>query len=185
MHLFPLPDEQEEEFCNGSLERIAETVMRIAEIPSRCNRRRPVGCVCIPAGSLLVLLLAVPLSAQVNSRAEEIQQARRQKAADTTLEEVSGTEKALNTIKDKKLLERFATGIAGFHLRFGGLATGQGFALGPEYLRQDLADGNLIFRGSASASSHWRVRPRASGGRPVGRDTLGTQCQARWPRATR
>ena len=78
--------------------------------------------------------------------------ARRQKAADTTLEEVSGTEKALNAIKDKKLLERFATGIAGFRLRFGGLATGQGFAVGPEYLRQDLAHGNLIFRGSARAS---------------------------------
>ena len=107
----------------------------------------------ISVSCALVLLLAVPLAAQVNSRAEEIQQARRQKAAHVASEKVSGTEKALNYIKDKKLLERFAAGVAGFRLQFGGLATGQGFALGPEYLRRDLANGNLTFRGSTRASS--------------------------------
>ena len=107
----------------------------------------PISVVCA-----LVLLFTFDVAAQVNSRAEEIQQARRHKAAEMAPEEVSGTEKALNTIKDKKLLERFAAGIAGFRLQFGGLATGQGFALGPEYLRQDLANGNLTFRGSARAS---------------------------------
>ena len=103
----------------------------------------------ISVSCALVLLLAVPLAAQVNSRAEEIQQARRQKAAQAASEKFSGTEKALNYIKDKKLLERFAAGVAGFRLQFGGLAPGQEFALGPEYLRRDLANGNLTFRGSA------------------------------------
>ena len=106
----------------------------------------------ISVSCALALLLAVPSAAQVNSRAEEIQQARRQKAAQGTPEKVSGTERALNYIKEKKLVERFATGIAGFRLQFGGLATGQGFALGPEYLRRDFATGNLIFRGSVRAS---------------------------------
>ena len=123
--------------------------MPIAQVLSRCKRRRTARAVSVSVSCALVLLLVVPLAAQVNSRTEEIQQARRQKAAATAPEKVSGTEKALNTIKDKKLLERFAAGVAGFRLQFGGLATGQGFALGPEYLRQDLANGNLTFRGSA------------------------------------
>ncbi len=86
---------------------------------------------------MLALLFAVPLAAQVNSRAEEIQQARREKAEKIVPEKVSKTENALNYIKEKKLLERFMTGIGGFRVKLGGLATGQGFALGPEYLRQD------------------------------------------------
>ena len=92
--------------------------MQSARIQPRGSRPGPARSVPISVVCVLVLLFTLDLSAQVNSRAEEIQQARRQKAADTKtkVEEVSGTEKALNTIKDKKLLERFAAGIAGFRL---------------------------------------------------------------------
>lgn len=108
--------------------------------------------VLIPAGCLLALLFAVSLPAQVNSRAEEIEQARREKAEKNIPEKSSGTETVLNYIKEEKILERFMAGVAGFRIKLGGLATGQGFALGPEYLREDLAKGNIIFRGSAGAS---------------------------------
>jgi outer membrane protein assembly factor BamA len=108
--------------------------------------------VLLTAGCLLALLFSVPLLAQVNTRAAEIEQARREKAEKTTPEKSPGTETALNYIKEEKILERFMAGVAGFRIKLGGLATGQGFALGPEYLREDLANGNMIFRGSAGAS---------------------------------
>ena len=104
-----------------------------------------------------------PLGAQPTSRAEEIQQARREKAAQAQPEELSKTEKRLNYIVDSHIIERLATGFHGLTLRMGGLPTGQGFALGPQYLRQDLADGNLTFR--TFRRGHVWGRP---GDRPAG-----------------
>ncbi|MFB3924177.1 MAG: BamA/TamA family outer membrane protein [Terriglobia bacterium] len=49
-------------------------------------------------------------------------------------------------------MERVSAGVAGFRLKLGGLVPGGGFALGPEYLRDDLAEGNLVFRSAAQAS---------------------------------
>ncbi len=141
--------------CMGTTchtKRIAFAKIRVLQVCSRCSHRVSAGAASILIICLLVLLFAVPLAAQVNSRAEEIQQARREKAEKIVPEKVSKTENALNYIKEKKLLERFTAGIGGFRLKLGGLPTGQGFALGPEYLRQDLAYGNVIFRGSARAS---------------------------------
>ena len=107
--------------------------------------------------SLAVLCAALsgvhPLGAQPTSRIEEIQQARREKASQTQPEELSKAEERLNYIVDSHIIERLATGFHGLTLRMGGLPTGQGFALGPQYLRQDLADGNLTFRTSAAGTS--------------------------------
>ena len=99
-------------------------------------------------GGVLFLASAFPLAAQVDSRVEEIQQARRQKAKVVVPEETSKAESRLNYIVDEKILERITEGVGGFRIKIGGMATGQGFALGPEYFREDLADGNLNFRGS-------------------------------------
>jgi len=101
----------------------------------------------------LVLLFSLPLRAQLDSRAAEIQAARERKAQHLEPDDPPKLEQFLRAIKDKKLLERFTAGIAGFRLRLGGLTTGSGFALGPEYLRRDLADGAVILRGSARASA--------------------------------
>ena len=105
--------------------------------------------------SLLALLAvtAAPLAAQVNSRAEEIQQARREKAANAAPEELSKAESRLNYIMDKHILERLATGFHGLTMVMGGLPTGQGFAIGPQYSRLDLAGGALKFRTSARGAS--------------------------------
>lgn len=99
------------------------------------------------------LFAALPLAAQYNSRAEEIEAARREKATRLRPDETSKVEQTLVTIHDKKILERITEGIAGFRMKIGGLATGSGFAAGPEYLRRDLAGGNVIFRGSSRASA--------------------------------
>ena len=102
---------------------------------------------------VLLVLLGVPLPAQISSRAEEMEAARQEKAQHPTPDDTSKLERALLTIKEKKLVERITAGVAGFRVKFGGLASGSGFALGPEYLRRDLADGGVIVRASASASA--------------------------------
>jgi outer membrane protein assembly factor BamA len=101
---------------------------------------------------MLLLVLPVSLLAQVSSRTEEIEAARREKTSQLKPEESSRTERALVYFREHKVLERITAGVAGFRVKLGGLVTGGGFAVGPEYLRRDLADGNLIFRTAAQAS---------------------------------
>jgi hypothetical protein len=101
----------------------------------------------------LMICLVAPCWAQVNSRVEEIQQARREKAAKAEPEELSGAEKRLNTVIENHLMERLATGWHGLTLVWGGLPVGQGFAIGPQYYRPDVAGGNLKFRTSARGTT--------------------------------
>ena len=101
---------------------------------------------------LLTAFALAPATAQVESRAAEIEAARQQKAAHETPDETSGFEKKLVWIKEEKVIERFTSGLAGLGLSFGKLVTGSGFALGPEYMRRDLADGQVIFRATARGS---------------------------------
>jgi hypothetical protein len=98
------------------------------------------------------LFLATTLPAQVASRSAQVETARKEKSLHLAPDETSRLERALLAIKERKLVERFTAGIAGFRLKLGGLVSGSGFALGPEYLRRDLADGGVILRGSARAS---------------------------------
>ncbi len=101
---------------------------------------------------LAVLVTPVPSLAQVPSRANEIEAARREKMQKLHPEVPARAEQALIYFKEHKVLERTTSGIAGFRVKFGGVVSGGGFAVGPEYLRRDLADGNLIFRTAAQAS---------------------------------
>ena len=100
----------------------------------------------------LVFRLAPFSAAQEQSRAAEIEAARKEKAQHVKPDQPSKAERRLRSLKEEKTLERFSAGIAGFRLKLGGLVQGGGFAAGPEYLRRDLADGNLIFRSAAQAS---------------------------------
>lgn len=61
-------------------------------------------------------------------------------------------EARLNRVKDQRLLERLTNGGEGLTVVIGGLATGQGFALGPQYSRGDIAGGEIKLRTSARAS---------------------------------
>lgn len=100
-----------------------------------------------------VLLFCPFLSAQVvDSRAAEIEAARAQKAQRLEPDELTKVERTFLYIKEKKVLERISAGIAGFRVKLGGLVSGGGFALGPEYLRRDLADGNVLLRSAAQSS---------------------------------
>ena len=103
---------------------------------------------------LLVLLMcsATAATAQVDSRAAEIEAEREKKSRTLQPDLPSRPEQVLRKIEDEKILERITEGIAGFRIKFGGLTTGSGFAVGPEYLRQELAGGKVTFRGSARGS---------------------------------
>ncbi|MDZ7639190.1 MAG: BamA/TamA family outer membrane protein [Bryobacterales bacterium] len=90
--------------------------------------------------------------AQPQTRAAVIEAARDKKAASLKPDDPNKWEQALSRVKDEKILERLTAGFAGFRIKFGGLAPGAGFAIGPEYLRRDLADGNFIVRSAAQIS---------------------------------
>lgn len=107
---------------------------------------------------LILLTSIVPVYGQFQTRAEEIEAQRRQKAASLKPEEVSATEQALLEIKQNHLLERLSYGWKGLRGVFGNMATGQGFAFGPEYFNDELAHGQVAFRTSARASMKKAVR---------------------------
>ncbi len=85
---------------------------------------------------------------QEPSRAGEIEAAREKKAKTLEPDEVSKPEKQLRDFSDKKFMERLTAGFNGFRMAWGGLATGGGFAIGPEYYRDDIADGRMSARAS-------------------------------------
>lgn len=99
-----------------------------------------------------VLLAPVLAAAEIDSRKAQIEADRDSKASQLSREETSRMERILLRIREDKILERFAAGVAGFRLKLGGLVSGSGFAMGPEYLRRDLAEGRVVIRGSAVAS---------------------------------
>jgi outer membrane protein assembly factor BamA len=93
-----------------------------------------------------------PSTTGVSSRAEEIEEQRRKKAAGLAPEVASTNEQRLLTIREKKILEKISYGIGGLRARFGALVTGSGFAFGPEYFRDDLANRKVLFRATTQVS---------------------------------
>jgi outer membrane protein assembly factor BamA len=114
-----------------------------------CKLVRAFVCLC----SFALSIPAQPQASAVNTRAEEIEQERRKKAAALTPEVASNTEQRLVMIREKKILEKISYGIGGLRARFGALVTGSGFALGPEYFRDDLANGQVLFRATTQFST--------------------------------
>ena len=102
----------------------------------------------------LLLILAGALHAQdQNSRVAFIEKERDAKTASLAPDEVSAAEQHLRTFKDGKYLERIAAGYNGVRAKVGNMVTGGGFAIGPEYIREDLLDGKLTARASAQFST--------------------------------
>lgn len=103
---------------------------------------------------VLAALACVPAAAQkAETRAEVIEAARAEKAANLTPDEVSPAEQKLRAFKDGKYLERLAAGYNGLRVKIGNMVTGGGFAIGPEYFREDLLHGRLTTRASAQIST--------------------------------
>jgi len=101
---------------------------------------------------VVACVLAAGLHAQVASRTAQIESLRRDKAGRLVPETRSLLDRRM-TGWSEAVMNSLTYGIKGLGLRFGGLPTGQGFALGPQYTRYGLADGKFLFRGSAAASA--------------------------------
>jgi hypothetical protein len=100
----------------------------------------------------LFILLGAGFSAyaqEAGSRAEVLLQARREKAQHLVTEKSYPAEQLLDKLEDMGLLDPNRRTV---WPRLGGLPTGQGFALGPQYYNPRLADGHLTFRASAAGS---------------------------------
>ncbi len=86
------------------------------------------------------------------SRAAEIDAARQTKSGMVKPEINSRPESTLIKIREEKILERITGGTSGWRIKIGGLAPLGGFAVGPEYLRDDLKNGQISLRVAAQAS---------------------------------
>lgn len=116
------------------------------------NDPRPLRVALIP---LLLGLMSCVIWGQTEapaSRTAEIQNAREKKAADIQPEANSKLEERLIYIKDNKVLERITGGVGGWRIKVGGMSANGGFALGPEYLRDDLRNGAVSVRLAAQAT---------------------------------
>jgi len=111
----------------------------------------------VTAITALFLCCSTGTLAQVTSRAAEIEAMRDGKAEILESEKLSKLEERLLWIKDNKIPERFSAGVYGFRVKFGGMATGEGFGFGPEYARTDLARGRIQIRGA------WQWTTKGSG----------------------
>jgi outer membrane protein assembly factor BamA len=82
--------------------------------------------------------LAEPVAPVEPTRSEELRAAREEKAQRLEPPRRSSLEKALYEFKERRIMERFQAGFAGFHPLVGGMKTGSGFALGAS---RDIAKG--------------------------------------------
>ena len=94
---------------------------------------------------------AAPASA---TRAGEIEAERQRKAASLQPEKVKPAERVLNRIEQNEIVERLTCQVTGLCVRFGGLITYSGFALGPEYTNHGLLGGAATFSTSFVGSVH-------------------------------
>jgi outer membrane protein assembly factor BamA len=90
---------------------------------------------------------------QSDSRAALIEEEREHKKAQMQRESASKLERRLVYIERNRILERARSGLNGLRLKWGGLPSGGGFAIGPEYVRDDLLLGQMNFRLSGAIST--------------------------------
>ncbi|HYZ85211.1 MAG TPA: BamA/TamA family outer membrane protein [Bryobacteraceae bacterium] len=100
----------------------------------------------------LILFTCTHIGQAQETRAGQIEQARDEKAKHLTPFAKPKSELLVTRIQ-KRWLDPLFGKSDGLHLRLGNMANGSGFALGPEYRRSDLLDGNLVFRISAAGST--------------------------------
>ncbi|MBC8164558.1 MAG: BamA/TamA family outer membrane protein [Bryobacteraceae bacterium] len=88
------------------------------------------------------------------SRAEELETKRKRREEKLPPVRESRLERILLQIQERRLLEKSEYGWHGLKPRIGALVTGSGFAVGPEYRRDDLAGGKLDFRVTTQFSTN-------------------------------
>jgi outer membrane protein assembly factor BamA len=107
-------------------------------------------------------LIAAAANAAAQTRTDEIEAAREKKVQTLQEENVSGLENLMLQFKQRKVMERMTAGYNGLRAQIGSLATGSGFAAGPEFFREDFLDGQLRVNASAIISTRLWQKFQAS-----------------------
>jgi outer membrane protein assembly factor BamA len=102
---------------------------------------------------LLASIAAAQDNSQVDSRANQLEREALAKGSRVSPPQPDKLERGIGRIENSVILQWASGGLNGFGLRFGELATGSGFAIGPAYSRRDLLNENLHFRVSAAGSA--------------------------------
>ena len=108
-------------------------------------------CLFCCSPSLLAQEAGGNVATSPETRAAEIEAARQRKAGALQPETNSRLEERLIWFEERRKLVRLA-GVDGLRLKTGGLVEGGGFAIGPEYLRDDLKEGQVQVRAAAQVS---------------------------------
>jgi outer membrane protein assembly factor BamA len=101
---------------------------------------------------ILVLAAAAGVKAETTSRLDEILAERAEKTRLLQPEIPGKMERRLDWLRDSAFMKNFGDLGGGVRVKMGGLVTGSGLAMGPEYSREGLLDGKMDFRTSAQAS---------------------------------
>ena len=88
-------------------------------------------------------------ASQAGTRIEWIEEQQKEKARNLLPAQPPKAEQWLDKYVGGDPMNKYLGGIPGLHLRFGGAPSGGGLSIGPEYLRPDLAKGQVSFRASA------------------------------------
>ena len=102
---------------------------------------------------MVIALLLISLPSFAQTRTEELERQRTEHNAKLAPEQNTKAEEFLRQLKEKKLLERVNYGYNGISAKIGGMPTGGGFAVGPQYFRDDLKRGAITVRAAAQIST--------------------------------
>jgi outer membrane protein assembly factor BamA len=102
----------------------------------------------------IIAVWALPVAhaqtSDAQTRTQHIEAERKARSQNLKEEEPTQGERVFSKVQ--VVTDKVFGNASGFRPVIGGLATGSGFALGPEYYRPDLANGNVVFRTAAVAS---------------------------------
>lgn len=109
---------------------------------------------CLISAASLIILLSVPLQAQIESRAQQLDLLRRDKVARLWPERQSAFVNLINKYVERGGFEDSAKGANGFEPAvLGGMRSGNGFAYGVGYRRSDLWHDRVDFRLTARGTT--------------------------------
>ncbi len=116
-------------------------------------RRVPIYRWPVAGAAIVGLCLSVNAPAEDGevTRAGRIREERLLKAGLLRPEKRDSVDKRVSSLAGL-VMGNLSSGFGGLGVRIGGLRTGQGFAFGPQYTQYGIAEGRLVFRGSAAGS---------------------------------
>ncbi len=100
----------------------------------------------------LTAVCAVAAAQEPATRTEQLEREAVEKSRNLKPDEPTKAERRIESLTKGDFIAKLTGGFPGLRVKLGGLATGSGFGLGPEYYRPDLLRENMTFRAAAVGS---------------------------------